>query len=166
MQRLRNLLRPTLALPLLLSVALLLAAACGDDDDGSGDVITGTPESATSSVAPPSQPVPPQALDSELTEPADGAIDVSLTDISFSPNNLHVPLGDAVTIHLVNDDSTSHTMRVAGIDGRYDTEDDAVVQTIAPGASAELQFAGGTAGSFTFRCDLHPGSMGGVIVVD
>ena len=93
-------------------------------------------------------------------------IEVALINILFSPNNLHVPLGDAVTFRLTNDDPTSHTMRIAGIDGRYDTEDDAMIPEIAPGAVEELMFDGATAGTFTFRCDLHPGSMGGVIVVD
>jgi plastocyanin len=150
---------------LLLCSAFLLAAACGDDDDDDA-VITGAPEGSASPVAPPAQPSSAQAIDAELTEATDGVINVSLASISFSPNNLHAPLGQSVTIHLTNDDSTSHTMRVAGIDARYDTEDDAVVQTMGPGASGELQFAGGMAGTFTFRCDLHPGSMGGVIVVD
>jgi plastocyanin len=96
----------------------------------------------------------------------DGVIEVTLLDILFSPNNLHVPLDDAVTIRLTNNDPATHTMRVAGIDGRYDTEDDAVVSMIGPGAVEELTFDGAAAGTYTFRCDLHPGSMGGVIVVD
>lgn len=29
-----------------------------------------------------------------------------------------------------------------------------------------LTYAGAAAGSYTFRCDLHPGTMGGVVVVD
>jgi plastocyanin len=153
------------ALLLLLAPALLLAA-CGDDDDAGDGVATETPNLFPSQAAPQDQPDPVQAIDATLTEPVDGVTEVTLADILFSPNNLHVPLDGAVTIRLTNNDPANHTMRVAGIDGRYDTEDDAVVQMIGPGAVEELTFAGAAAGAYTFRCDLHPGSMGGVIVVD
>ncbi len=151
---------------LLLLVAALFAAACADDDDSGDGVATETPNLFPSQAAPQEQPDPVQALDATLAEPVDGVIEVTLLDILFSPNNLHVPLDDAVTIRLTNNDPATHTMRVAGIDGRYDTEDDAVVSMIGPGAVEELTFDGAAAGVYTFRCDLHPGSMGGVIVVD
>jgi len=154
---------PTL---LLLLVAALFVAACGDDDDGGNGIATETPNLFPSQPAPQEQPDPPQAIDAALTEPVDGVIDVTLLDILFAPNNLHVPLDDTITIRLTNNDPATHTMRVAGIDGRYDTEDDAFVATIAPGTVEELTLDGAAAGTFTFRCDLHPGSMGGVIVVD
>ena len=151
---------------LLLLAAALFVAACVNDDDGSDAVVSETPNLFPSQPVPQEQPDPAQALDATLTEPVDGVIEVTLQDILFSPNNLHVPLGEAVTIRLTNNDPATHTMRVAGIDGRYDTEDDAVVPEIAPSAVEELTLDGAAAGSFTFRCDLHPGTMGGVIVVD
>ena len=151
---------------LLLLVAALFVAACADDDDSGDGVATETPNLFPSQAAPQAQPDPVQPIDATLTEPVDGVIEVTLLDILFSPNNLHVPLDEAVTIRFTNNDPATHTMRVAGIDGRYDTEDDAVVSTIGPGAVEELTFDGAAAGTYTFRCDLHPGSMGGVIVVD
>lgn len=151
---------------LMLLVAATFVAACGDDDGGGTGVATETPNLFPSQAAPLAQPEPAQAIDATLTEPVDGVIEVTLQDILFTPNNLHVPLGDAVAIRLTNNDPATHTMRVAGIDGRYDTEDDAVVSAIAPGAVEELTFAGAAAGAYTFRCDLHPGSMGGIILVD
>ncbi len=150
---------------LLLLVAALFVVACGDDDDGGDGIATETPNLFPSQPVPQEQPDPVQAIDATLTEPVDGVIEVTLLDTLFSPNNLHVPLGDTVTIRLTNNDPATHTLRVAGIDGRYDTEDDAVVSTIAPGSVEELTLDGAAAGTFTFRCDLHPGSMGGVIVV-
>ena len=150
---------------LLLLVAGLFVAACGDGDD-SGGIATETPNLFPSPPVPQEQPAPVQAIDATLTEPLNGVIEVRLLDILFSPNNLHVPLDDAVTIRLTNNDPVTHTMRVAGIDGRYDTEDDAFISAIGPGAVEELTLDGAAAGTFTFRCDLHPGSMGGVIVVD
>ncbi len=151
---------------LLVLVAALFVAACGDDDAGSDAGASETPNLFPSQPVPQEQPDPAQELDETLTEPVDGVIEVALIDVLFSPNNLHVPLGQSVTFRLTNDDPTSHTMRVAGIDGRYDTEDDALIPEIAPGAVEELTFDGAAAGTFTFRCDLHPGTMGGVIVVD
>ncbi len=151
---------------LLLLVAALFVAACGDDDDSGDGIATATPNLFPSQAAPQQQPDPVQAIDATLTEPVDGVIEVTLLDTLFSPNNLHVPLDDAVTIRLTNNDPVTHTIRVAGIDGRYDTEDDAVVPMIDPGAVEELMLDGAAAGTYTFRCDRHPGSMGGVIVVD
>ncbi len=151
---------------LLLLIAALFVAACADDDD-SGDVVaTETPNLFPSQAAPLEQPDPAQAIDATLAEPVDGVIEVTLLDILFSPNNLHVPLDDTVTIRFTNNDPATHTMRVAGIDGRYGTEDDAVISMIDPGAVEELMLDGAAAGVYTFRCDRHPGSMGGVIVVD
>lgn len=154
------------ALLLLLVAALFIAAACGDDDDSSFGIATETPNLFPSPPVPQEQPDPVQAIDATLTEPVDGVIEVTLLDILFAPNNLHVPLDDTVTIRLTNNDPATHTMRVAGIDGVYDTEDDAFVLRISPGTVEELTLDGVAAGTFTFRCDLHPGSMGGVIVVD
>ena len=151
---------------LLLLVAALFVAACGDDDGDADAVATVTPNLFPSQPVPQQQPEPVQAIDPTLTEPVDGVIEVTLSEVLFSPNNLHVPLGAAVTIRLTNDDPATHTMRIAGIDGRYETEDDAFVPQIDPGAVEELTLDGATAGTFTFRCDQHPGSMGGVIVVD
>ncbi len=151
---------------LLLLVAALFVAACGDDDDSGDGIATATPNLFPSQAAPQQQPDPVQAIDATLTEPVGGVIEVTLLDTLFSPNNLHVPLDDAVTIRLTNNDPVTHTIRVAGIDGRYDTEDDAVVPMIDPGAVEELMLDGAAAGTYTFRCDRHPGSMGGVIVVD
>jgi plastocyanin len=156
-------------LPLLclLAAALLLIAACGDDDDDdTGGPTEETPNAIPSQAPPQEQPTPAQALDAALSEPTEDAIAVTLAGTEFSPNNLHVPLGSAVTIRLANEDAATHSMRVAGIDGAYQTEDDAVVEIIDAGGTAELTFSGAAAGSYTFRCDFHPSSMGGAIVVD
>ena len=56
---------------------------------------------------------------------------------------------------------------LAGLDGQFDTEDDAVTNPaqIAAGGAGELTFAPLAAGAYTFRCDFHPTTMGGQIVV-
>ena len=151
---------------LLLLVAALFVAACADDDDSADSIPTETPNLFPSQAPPQQQPDPVQAIDATLTEPVDGVVEVTLSDILFSPNNLHIPLDDTVTIRLTNNDPVTHTIRFAGIDGRYDTEDDAFIATIDPGTAEELVLDGAAAGTYTFRCDRHPGSMGGVVVVD
>ncbi len=82
---------------LLLLAAALFVAACGDDDAGSDADVSETPNLFPSQPVPQEQPDPAQELDATLTEPVDGVIEVALQDILFSPNNLHVPLGEAKT---------------------------------------------------------------------
>ena len=151
---------------LLLLAAALFVGACSDDSDGEAGVATKTPNLFPSQAAPQQQPVPAQPVDATITKPVDGVIEVTLGGILFAPNNLHVPLDDAVEIRITNNDPVPHTMRIAGIDGRYDTEDDAFVPAISGLGVDMLTYAGAAAGSYTFRCDLHPGTMGGVVVVD
>ncbi|MEX0684289.1 MAG: cupredoxin domain-containing protein [Dehalococcoidia bacterium] len=156
----------SLVAAILLTAALL--AACADDD--SGDETTAdaslTEAAATSQAAAPVQPEPAQEVDDEVTAATDDTTEVRLQDNQFEPNNLGVPLGGAVTFFFTNDDSAQHSFRVAGIDGQYDTEDDAAIESIGPGNVGQLTFSGAAPGEFTFRCDFHPGSMGGVITVE
>jgi len=59
-------------------------------------------------------------------------------------------------------------LRIAGLDGQFDTEDDAVAnpsQIEGGGGVGELTFAPLAAGAYSFRCDFHPTTMGGQIVV-
>lgn len=152
---------------LVLGALLALAAACGDGEDAGADQ---TPADGGASPLGQlqAQPQPVQALDPRLTEPQNGLIEVTERDIAFAPNKLKIPLGQAVTIRVVNGDPVEHNLRLAGVDGRYDTEDDAVTEppTIAAGARGELIFSPQIPGAYTFRCDFHPSRMGGQIVVE
>ncbi len=58
-------------------------------------------------------------------------------------------------------------MSIAGLDGEYETQDDAVTdpEALQPGESGELTFVPQVAGNYTFRCDFHPANMGGQIEV-
>jgi plastocyanin len=161
--------------PLFLRLAaacLLLApllAACGGDDDAtpSGGLVTQTANAIPSVGAPQEQPPPVQELSSEPAEPSDGVIEIAVSGQQFEQNYLKVQPGDSVTIRLTNNDDVPHNMRLAGIDGQFDTEDDALTSPdkVDPGQVGELTFAPPTAGVYTFRCDFHPDIMGGEIVV-
>lgn len=89
-------------------------------------------------------------------------------NVAFVGNRLSIPRGEAVTIGVTNRDGVSHNLRIAGPDGEFETEDDAVTapETINRGEAGELTFAPPLAGEYTFRCDFHPLTMGGVIVVE
>jgi plastocyanin len=143
----------------------LLLSSCGDDDDSAQD--GGETTNPIPSVAGPrQQPVPAQSLAAEQVQPAGGVIEIATINSLFASNNLLVPVGESVTIRVTNEDAAQHNLRIAGIDGQYDTEDDAVTSPDAlnQGDVGELEFAPPVSGVYSFRCDFHPGSMGGQIV--
>lgn len=149
----------------VLAAAVLLAAcAGGDDDGGTAATVTGPPPSIA---GPQPQPFPAQPLDSGQTAPQGGVIEISARDSLFVPNNLVVDVGAAVVLRVTNEDGVTHNLRLAGTDGEFDTEDDAVTlpEQVAPGQVGEMTFAPPAAGYYTFRCDFHPQSMGGLITV-
>jgi plastocyanin len=155
-----------LALVMFVAFAALWMFACSSSDDSSGGQVSIGP--GPSIAGPQRQPEPVQQLDSQLTEPVDGAIEVQISGAHYLQNRLHIPAGQAVTIRVSNRDSQAHNLRVAGMDGDYQTEDDAVTEppTIDGNGIGVLQFAPPVPGRYTFHCDFHPGSMGGQIVVD
>lgn len=158
--------------PLLLITALALSA-CSDSDDDDGDVPSPTAQPNDGGDGSPvgpallDQPEPAQPIIASVTEPTGNIVDITISDASFVNNNVGIPLGEAITIRVTNSDPLAHNLRIAGLDGEYNTEDDAITdpQSIGPGETAELTFAPPVAGTYTFRCDFHPASMGGVITV-
>jgi plastocyanin len=149
--------------PALLALTFLIACS----DEGDGDAV-GTRESAAPAGAIQPQPEPVQTLDAIVTEATDGTIGISARTAAYHGNNLRIAVGQATTIRVDNGDAQPHNLRIAGVDGQYDTEDDAVTtpETIAGGEQGEVVFAPQVPGAYTFRCDFHPGSMGGRINVE
>src|SRR3990172_492401 len=83
---------------------------------------------------------------------------VSMKDNLFEPVDLTVKVGESVTINLTNDGVAIHNMRIAGADGQYNTDDDAVSdpQLVNAGATATLSWtAPGQPGEVKFQCDFH-----------
>ena len=74
-----------------------------------------------------------------------------LTSTAYSPGSLTVARGSSVTF--VNNDNTSHT---ATASGTFDTG------LISPGSSKSVTLS--NAGTVTYRCTIHPG-MTGVLIV-
>jgi plastocyanin len=81
-------------------------------------------------------------------------VDVGAVDFGFEPKDASVSAGGKVTVS--NTGQAPHTL----------TFDDVQLDTgsIAPGASAELT-APDAAGSYSYRCTIHPARMRGVLVV-
>jgi plastocyanin len=153
-----------LAIAAFLALALLFAACSGDDDDDSAEVADSTPSPA--SITLQNQPDPVQAPNGPPSEPQEGTFEIVAEDTAFQGNSVSAVVGQVTVIRVANRDQLTHNLRIAGLDGQYDTEDDAVTEpdAIEPGSSGELSFAPAIPGAYTFRCDFHPGSMGGQIV--
>jgi plastocyanin len=155
----------------LISIGVLTIAACGGDNN---DEIETSPTifvpqdtaPAPTAVLQP-QPQPAQPLEDQVSAVAGGLIEIAAAGALYAPNHLTMTLVETVTIKVTNADTQEHNLRLAGLDGQYDTDDDAITSPspISPGESGELTFVPQVAGSYTFRCDYHPDTMGGQIEV-
>ena len=97
-----------------------------------------------------------------------GALAVTATDNAFDPTTLTVKAGASVAITLTNKGTATHNLRVAGPDGKFNTDDDAVSdpQIVAGGQTATVSLqAPAQAASLDYQCDFHPGQMKGTITV-
>src|SRR5262249_1195264 len=74
----------------------------------------------------------------------------TLTTTAYSPNPVTVPVG--TTIRWMNNDNVAHTS----------TANDWDSGSIAPGASFSRTFM--SAGSFAYKCTIHPNMVGTVTV--
>jgi plastocyanin len=155
----------------LLAIGALAIAGCGGDDDD--DIETSPTVAVPQDTAPAPtvalqpQPEPVQPLDAEVSAITGGVIETGIAAALFAPNRWSTTLGETVTISVTNTDTQEHNLRLAGLDGQYDTDDDAITSPspIATGESGEVTFVPQVAGNYTFRCDYHPDSMGGQIEV-
>lgn len=143
------------------ALAALAAACSGGGQDGAGASPGGQSFGAVQEQPKPVQP------GGQPVEPQDNVVEITVQGRQFLQTRINLRAGDTVTIRVVNQDGDSHNLRIAGPDGQYQTEDDAVTspEAIPPGEAGELTFAPLIPGEYTFRCDFFPGTMGGQIVV-
>ncbi len=128
----------------LLAVMALAAAACGGDG-GEG----GPPGGETPAGGP-------------------ATFDISMGDNFFDPAEFTVDAGQEVAFNITNGGVAIHNMRVAGEDGEYNTDDDAVSEPAQfnAGDTGSLEWtAAEEAGTIDFRCDFHPDVSIGTITV-
>ena len=76
----------------------------------------------------------------------------TLTTTAYSPNPVTISVGGTVT--WTNNDSTAHT--ASANDASFDSG------SIAPGRTFSRTFS--TAGTFGYRCTIHPGMVGTITV--
>jgi plastocyanin len=119
-----------------LALALVAAGCGGDDDDNGGG---GGGGGATS--------------EQEAPAATGGGADVSMKDIKFNPSTVNIKVGDTVT--WTNDDSVGHDVTGDG----FKSGDAGGLQS---GDTFKHKFD--KAGTFKYRCTVHPGMTGEVDV--
>jgi plastocyanin len=136
---------PLIVLCLLAGAALLVASSgCG----GSTSVpVSPTPSPLASLPTPPAPGPTPQGATVSIVAGAS-----ALTTTAYAPNPLNVAVGG--TVVWVNNDVTAHTSTADN--GTWNSG------TIAPGRSFSRTFS--SAGTFLYRCAIHPGMMGTITV--
>jgi plastocyanin len=89
-------------------------------------------------------------------------------DSFFDPSILTIQAGEKVRVEVQNTGSISHNLRIAGIDGQYQTDDDFVSEPmiITPGEAGTLDVQIDTPGTYAIRCDSYPQVHFGSLTVE
>ena len=140
------------------------------DDEGEYQFQDPTSTNAQGTIVVRGEPVTeePTATPSPgAQEPVDVTLDVAVGDKGFAPAKLEVAAGKKFRINIKNEDQFVHSLRIAGPDGQYDTEDDlASTQTaIKAGETGELVGQIDKPGTYAFRCDFHSTEETGTLTV-
>ncbi|HET8944675.1 MAG TPA: cupredoxin domain-containing protein, partial [Dehalococcoidia bacterium] len=98
----------------------------------------------------------------------DVEFDLAMTDNAFSQTEFTVKSGEKFRFKLTNGGSFAHSLRIAGPDGEFDTDDDLVSDphSILAGTAGELVGQIDKAGTYAFRCDFHQAEMTGTLTVE
>lgn len=127
--------KKSLVLTLLCLTLGLLVAACGDDDDDSGDV-------------------KPTEVETGPTG-RKNVKRVDMQNIQFVPTEVTVKAGN--TIQWTNSDNVTHTVtKASGPGPRFDSKN------IAQGETYERNFP--DKGTINYRCTIHPNQTGVIVV--
>ena len=97
---------------------------------------------------------------------ADILLDVTASDAAFEPATLTVEAGKSFRINLINNGTVIHTLRIAGPDGVFRTEDDVVLAApVNSGASGQVVGKIDAPGTYQFRDDFNPTILTGALTV-
>jgi len=140
------------------------------DDEGEYEFQDPTSPKAQGTIVVRGEPVteePTPTPSPGAQEPVDVTIDVVVRDVGFEPSELEVAAGKKFRINIKNEDQFVHSMRIAGPDGQYDTEDDLASKqsSIKAGETGELVGQIDEPGTYTFRCDFHRTEETGTLTV-
>lgn len=108
---------------------------------------------AASASAPGAASPPAGAACAPAAAGATATVSVTIKDFAYSPEPIQAKVGDVVT--WTNNDSAPHTATLE--------DDSCTTDTIANGATGSLVF--NVAGTYTYKCAIHPGQMKGFSVV-
>ena len=131
----------------LLAIALLVLGCSSSSSGGYGASAT----SATSATTPTTVATG-GSTGASTSGSATAGPKVDISNFSFNPGTLTVKVGDTVT--WTNNDSATHT--VTANDNSFKSAD------LAPGASFSNTFS--TAGTYPYRCTIHPNMTGTIVV--
>jgi len=143
----------------LLSLAVMVAACDGGEENGGAEPTATEPAVAEPTVTEPAE-----------TEPADGdstRIEIAAENVAFDTGTLEVPAGEAFTIVFNNNDSgVSHSFAIYESQEAAEGDDDPIAATeITSGPDAqELPIATLDADEYFFWCDVHQLQMSGTVV--
>jgi plastocyanin len=147
-----------------LAALSVLALACGDDDDDSGDDTRGDGAATTAPVgnAPTdaATDVPTDAADETGDDDDNGSsaetVAIAIAGFAFDPSDFTVPAG-TVSFEVSNADSAPHTFTVYADEAYTDATEVNVSVGAGSSGSGEGTFE---AGPYFFRCELHPDMQG------
>jgi len=125
----------------IVSGLLMSAIACGSNSSSSPSAPSPTPSPAPT----------PSGSASSVAIPAGAA---TLADRAYTPDEVDVAVGTAVTWK--NTDSVAHTSTSTSNVNGWDSG------IVAPGGQFSFTFQ--TAGTFRYHCAIHPGMVGTVVV--
>lgn len=124
----------------LLTVLLLLAAACGSDAPDTGDTAS----------------LPTAAESGDTEESAGSAIsEVTVAGFAFAPDAIEVPAG--ATVVWTNEDTTLHTVTPSG-------DDATAFGGGLDGSGTTVEATFDEPGTYEYFCSIHP-SMTGTVTV-
>jgi plastocyanin len=133
---------------LALAVVALALTACGSSSSNSSS------SSSSSSSAASSTPAPAASSSTPSSSAAGTSTAVTMLNIAFSPKTVHAKVGD--TVKWTNQDQVAHN--VTYVSGPQFTSS----STFGNGGTYSLRLT--KAGTIQYRCTIHPG-MNGTIVV-
>lgn len=90
-----------------------------------------------------------------------GAVTITAASLAFDANVIQATAGEAFTVTLVNNDSAPHNFSIYTEEGG-----DALVQgdTAEAGQTVTIEVDALDAGTYFFKCDIHPDMNGSVEV--
>ena len=88
----------------------------------------------------------------------------------FNPSTITANAGEVLEIRFTNVGSVAHNLRVSGDNKEYDpdapTSDDFATEALQSGEETTLLVKIDAAGSYPFRCDLHPLQQIGALILN